>query len=296
MEGYILAFFYYVLICDTLKLVKYEGENMFQSIKYVLTENFSNVYRIYSIAKYEVLADIRDSRLGIFWNFASPTINVLTYWFVFGLVMNRKDVDEIAFFDWMIAGMVCWFFIRPCIVDGCNAIFQHSKMISKMKFPVSILPATVVLKELFNHACLMVIVFVIFTIQGIYPSVYWLGLIYYCFCAVCFSISITMCTSVLNMLARDTKKFVSSIMRLLLYMTPILWPLSRFDDIKWLQIIMKANPIYYVVAGYRDCFFYHLGFWPYRFRAMCFWAITITLFVIGSVLMHKFKAKFADLI
>ncbi|MDO4465956.1 MAG: ABC transporter permease [Bacillota bacterium] len=269
---------------------------MLKSIKYVLSENFSNLYRIYSISKYEVLADIRDTRLGIFWNFVSPTINILTYWFVFGIVMNRNDVDGIAFFDWMIAGMVCWFFIRPCIVDGCNAIFQHSKMISKMKFPVSILPATVVMKELFNHLCLMIVVFIIFMLQGIMPDVHWLGLLYYCFCAVCFCIALSMCTSVLNMLARDTKKFVSSIMRLLLYMTPILWPLSRFEEFKWIQYIMKANPIYYVVAGYRDCFFYHLGFWAYRYRALCFWAITLVLFVIGSVLMNKFKSKFADLI
>ena len=53
---------------------------MFTSVKYVLTENFQNLYRIYCIAKYELLADMRDSKFGIFWNFASPAIQVLTYW------------------------------------------------------------------------------------------------------------------------------------------------------------------------------------------------------------------------
>lgn len=269
---------------------------MFKSIQYVIKENFSNLYRIYSISKYELLADMRDTRLGIFWNFAGPAINILTYWFVFGFVMNRKDVDGIPFFNWMVAGMVCWFFIRPCIVDGCNAIFSQSKMISKMKFPVSILPATVVLKELFNHLCLMIVVVIIFIVQGYYPTIHWLGLIYYCFCGFILSWVVTLVLSVLNMIARDTKKFISSIMRLLLYLTPILWPLSRFDDYPWISYIMKANPIYYVVCGYRDCFFYHQGFWPYRYRAMCFWFIVVVLFAFGSLLMHKFKAKFADLI
>ena len=120
---------------------------MLKSIKYVLKENFTNLFRIYSISKYELLSDIRDSRLGIFWNFANPLIQILTYYFVFGLVMNRKDVDGIPFIQWMLAGMVVWFFINPCITQGANAIFSKTGVITKMKFPVSVLPATVVLKE-----------------------------------------------------------------------------------------------------------------------------------------------------
>ena len=130
---------------------------MFKAIKYVLNENFSNIYRIYSISKYEVLADMRDSKLGIFWNFANPAIQVLTYWFVFGYVFNRKSVDDIDFLSWMLGGMVVWFFISPCITNGCNAVFKKINIITRMKFPVSILPATVVFEELFNHLCLMVI-------------------------------------------------------------------------------------------------------------------------------------------
>lgn len=64
---------------------------MFKSMKYVLHENFTNLFRIYSISKYELVADMRDSKLGLFWNFANPVIQVLTYWFVFGLIMQKKS-------------------------------------------------------------------------------------------------------------------------------------------------------------------------------------------------------------
>ena len=52
---------------------------MFKSISYVIKENCSNFYRIFCIAKYELLSDMRDSKFGIFWNFASPAIQVFTY-------------------------------------------------------------------------------------------------------------------------------------------------------------------------------------------------------------------------
>ena len=67
---------------------------MFKSVQYVVKENFSNLYRIFCIAKYELLADMRDSKFGLFWNFASPAIQVLTYFLIFGLAWSRKPIKH----------------------------------------------------------------------------------------------------------------------------------------------------------------------------------------------------------
>lgn len=274
---------------------------MFKSMKYVLQENFSNLFRIYSIAKYELLADMRDSKLGLFWNFAHPLIQVLTYWFAFGILFERKGIKymgmQIPYLYWMLGGMCVWFFISPCITNGCNAVFSKSRVITKMKFPVSILPATVVMKELFNHLCIMSIVVLTLCYGGYYPSIHWFGILYYMMCGIVFSISLSMTTSVLNMIVRDTRKLVLACMRLLLYLTPILWNVNRLKGMpRIVQMIMKANPVYYVVQGYRDCFFYHRGFMYYRTSMIAFWIITVILFVFGSYMMYKFKHKFIDLI
>ena len=202
---------------------------MFKSIRYVLKENFTNLYRIYCISKYELLSDMRDSRLGVFWNFANPAIQIMTYYFVFGLIMNRKAVGKIPFIQWMLCGMVVWFFIA----------------------------------------------------------------------AICLTISLARITSVLNMLARDPRKLILACMRLLLYLTPILWPISRLHKYGWqmtVRYIMKANPIYYIVCGYRDCFLYHHGILFYWKQMLFFWVFVIVIFTIGSMMMYKFKHKFIDMI
>lgn len=72
---------------------------MLKSIKYVLKENFSNLFRIYSISKYELLSDMRDSRLGIFWNFANPAIQILTYYLFLGLLWIVKQLMEYHLFN-----------------------------------------------------------------------------------------------------------------------------------------------------------------------------------------------------
>ena len=270
---------------------------MFKSIAYVLKENFTNMHRIIAIAKYEVLADMRDSKLGLFWNFANPAIQVLTYWLVFGVIMTgRAEQDGIPYICWLLGGIVVWFYISPCITNGCNAIYEKRDIITKMKFPVSILPTTVVLKELFNHACLMLTVTVLFVVFGYYPNLHWLGLIYYSFCAVVFSVALSLTTSVLNMLARDTRKLILACMRLLLYLTPVLWSPSKLNAHPTLKFIMNFNPIHYVVQGYRDCFFYHEGLFNEPWTDIVFWCITIGLFMFGSKMMYKFRTRFIDMI
>jgi len=80
---------------------------MIKSIRYVVSENISNIYRIFLIAKYEILAENRDSKLGILWNVLNPLIQISTYWFVFGIgIRSGKPVDGIEFLDWLLAGMV----------------------------------------------------------------------------------------------------------------------------------------------------------------------------------------------
>ena len=272
---------------------------MFTSIKYVWTENIQNLYRIYCIAKYELLADMRDSKFGIFWNFASPAIQVLTYWLVFGIAWSKAPIEGVEYLPWLVVGYAAWWFIQPCIQSGCSAVFSKTSVITKMKFPVSVLPATICAKEFFNHLCMLVIAFVTLALCGYTPNMYWFGLFYYGFCAFIFAESVSLILSVLTMLWRDVRKLITSLMRMLMYFSPVIWECHFADSVPHhnvLNFIMKLNPIYYIVNGYRDSVFYGKVFWVHPALTAYFWCFTLVLFVIGCMLMYKFKRKFIDLI
>ncbi|MEG1474625.1 MAG: ABC transporter permease [Longicatena sp.] len=268
---------------------------MFKSISYVIKENISNIYRIFCIAKYELLGEMRDSKFGLFWNFASPAIQVATYYLVFGLGMSRGEQQGIPYLPWVVVGFCAWWFIQPCIVQGCSAIFSKTNVITKMKFPVSILPMTVCAKELFNHLCMLVIALVVLLLSGYYPNVYWLGIIYYAICALVLVESLALITSVLTMLWRDVKKLITSLMRMILYLSPVLWP-AHFDTLPILNFIMKLNPVYYIVQGYRDCIFFGKSIFAHPAMTLYFWVLIVVMFSLGCFLMYKFKTKFIDMI
>lgn len=268
-----------------------------KSIFFVLKENIVNFYRTIAIAKYELLADMRDTKLGFLWNFLNPIIQLFTFWIVFGIgIRGGQSVGSISFLPWMIVGMTVWFFISPCITQGVSCIYTKKNIIEKMKFPVSILPTTIVFKELFNHLCMLLLILGILIYRGHQPNIYWLGIFYYMVCAICFCIALNMITSVLNMFTRDVKKLVLACMRMLLYMTPILWTLDKLTlSHPALVYAMKLNPLYYIIEGYRGSIFFHDGFWNHPAQTTYFWVLVVVMFIIGSTLMYKFKSRFIDM-
>ena len=266
-----------------------------KSVIYVIKENLSNIYRIFCIAKYELLADMRDSKFGLFWNFASPAIQVITYWLVFGIGMQRKGYDGIPYLPWAIVGFAAWWYISPCITSGCSAVFSKQNVITKMKFPVSVLPATVCVKEFFNHLCMMAISIVMLFLFGYYPNIYWLWLLYYAFCAFMFVEALALVTSVLTMMWRDVKKLVTSLMRMLLYLSPVLWP-AAFKGYPFMTFVMKLNPVYYIVQGYRDSVFFYQTPLDHPAMTLYFWLVVVFLFFLGSSLMYHFKHKMVDML
>jgi len=268
-----------------------------KSILFVLKENLENLYRIKSITKYELKSDVRDTKLGFLWNILNPTIQIFTFWIVFGIgIRSGKDVGGIAFLPWMIVGMMVWFFVSPCITQGVGCIYAKRNIITKMKFPVSILPTTVVLKELINHLVMVGIIIILLLCLGFKPSIYWLGSLYYMFCAFCFCIALNTITSVLNMFTRDVAKLVKACMRMLLYLTPILWTLDKINQTHPLLAgLLKMNPLYYIVEGYRESFFYGIAFFEHPHLTLYFWIVTIGMYCLGSVLMYKFKSRFIDM-
>ena len=268
-----------------------------ESLLFVLRENIKNLYRIKSITKYELKSDVRDTKLGFLWNILSPAIQIFTFWIVFGIgIRSGQDVKGIPFLPWMIVGMIVWFFVSPCITQGVGCIYSKRNIITKMKFPVSILPTTVVLKELVNHLIMVGIIAVLLIVLGFMPNIYWLQIIYYMFCTFCFCISLNLITSVLNMFTRDISKLVKSLMRMLLYLTPILWTLDKVEAMyPMLALLLKLNPLYYVVEGYRQSIFYGIPFFQNMGLTLYFWGVTIAMYCVGSWLMYKFKSRFIDM-
>ena len=77
-------------------------------------------------------------------------------------------------------------------------------------------------------------------------------------------------------------------------MTPIMWNYEMVGP--QYQWILKLNPMYYIVQGYRDSFIEKVGFWHRFNQGIYFWIIAIGLFGVGTIIFKRLKVHFADVL
>ena len=79
-----------------------------------------------------------------------------------------------------------------------------------------------------------------------------------------------------------------------MWATPILWSIDSLDA-GWV-VILKLNPLVYIVNGYRSAIYEHEWFFQDFFSTMYFWIVTVILFGIGAAVFKRLKVHFADVL
>src|SRR5699024_5087811 len=256
-------------------------------------------YLISRLSLYEIKSKNKNNYLGMTWEIINPTIQLIIYWFVFSTIRAREPIEmngvEIPFFPWLLAGFFIWIFSYQSIIQGSNSIYTRLKMLSKMNFPMSVIPNYIIYTNLYIHIGLLILSIVVLNFMGFYISVYYVQLFYFLLSAYCLLFAISLITSTISTIIRDFHMLLNSVVRMLLYLSGVLWPLTLLSDFPLIENIMKLNPIYYLVEGYRASLFgtewYLITNWQYT---LFFWALVIVLFIIGSSLHVKFRRHFID--
>jgi teichoic acid transport system permease protein len=266
-----------------------------KAVSEILKEQFIYLNLIFRLAIYDIKGRYQEHYLGVAWQFLNPALRVCVYWFVFGLgIRGGQPVGEIPFFIWLLVGLIPWFFISPAIIQGSNSVYQKVSLVSKMKFPVSILPSVTIVSNLFNFLVLLFLLFVIVIIYGINPGLYLLQLPYYLLCLLTFLFAITLLFSTIATIFRDFQIMLQSGMRMMMYLLPIIWDMSKLPE--FFLNLLKLNPLYYLISGFRDTFFGRQWFFEDWVYMGYFWITTLLILYIGSLIHIRFRKQFVDYI
>lgn len=263
----------------------------------IFKEQFQNRKLIAALVKYELKTKYAGSTLGTVWLFLDPIIRISVFWFAFGLgIRGGGPVGDIPFIVWMQAGMIPWFYISATISQGATSIASKLSLASKMDFPLSIIPVYKILALLQTHFIILSLVFVLMFVyrisfEGFSP----LTLIYYIFSSTMFAFALSFVTSTLVSIVSDAKQVISHIVRLIFFMTPIMWTTERVSH-RWFHIVLNANPIYYLIRGYRDSFLYSNVNTINWGSTLYFWSVTLCLMLIGARFHLRFRKDFIDYI
>ncbi|MDU4912110.1 ABC transporter permease [Clostridium baratii] len=265
------------------------------NLVFVLKEHKENWYRIRRLAVYDFIAPLRDTYLGMIWIVLNPLLQISVYWIVFGMgIRNGRPVDGHPFLLWMLAGLIPWFYIGSAISGGALCIYNKSQMLTKMKFPSSIIPTYTTLTKLIETIPTIGILFIVYAFYGYKINLYSIQIIYYFFSVTILIIGLSLLNSALVMAIRDINRIITTIVRFLFYLTPILWVPSKGTS--FINVIIKLNPFTYIIDGIRESLLYNKSFIENINGTIYFWGFTIIIFLLGITVHMKLRNKFADMI
>ena len=261
-------------------------------------ELYDNRRLIWRLAKNDFKRRYAGSYMGAVWAMVQPVVTVVMYYIVFQVIMKQKaqmlgDGVEVPYLLFLTAGLVPWFYFSEALTYGMMALLEYEYLVKKVVFKISILPIIKIIAATFIHGFFVLVLLIIAALYGFYPSLYTLQVFYYSFCmfALVLAISYTTCSVVVYF--RDLQQIVAIGLQIGMWATPVLWNINSMGETA--QMLLKINPLVYVVEGYRSAIYGHQWFWEDFYSTMYFWIITIGLFVIGALVYKRLKVHFADI-
>lgn len=248
---------------------------------------------LWNLVKNDFRQTYLGSFFGIFWAFAQPMAMILILWFVFEVGFRVGPTDRgVPFILWLMSGMIPWFFFANSVSGGMMSVVSNAFLVKKICFRVSILPLVNITSALMIHLFFVLVLAVIFMVYGYSPTIYWLQLPFYILCVYFLVMGISWLLSSLIVFSKDVGQFVNILLQFGFWATPIFWSIKMVPE-KYLYLI-KLNPMFFIVDGYRDVFINHIWFWEKYRVTPYFMLTTVILFIAGAVIFKRLRPHFAD--
>lgn len=240
--------------------------------KIALTDIFAAVAR-YPVPGMLGWQDIRKryhrSFIGPFWLTIGMGVMIATIGIVFGMIFQSPKAEFLPF---LALGIIFWSFISSVITEGCVSFIAAGSIIRQLSMPLFVHIMRVLWRNSLILAHNIIIFPLVLIVMG--ERLTWLALLSIAGFLLLLAnlLWMALILSVLCTRYRDLSPIVKSILRVVFYLTPIIWMPSlvpeRAGD------YLKLNPFYHLLDIVRAPL---LGQWPDSLS----WNVTIIMAVVG---------------
>jgi lipopolysaccharide transport system permease protein len=254
--------------------------------------NFQELYQyrglLLSLTQRELKARYRNSVLGFLWTFLNPTLQMAVYTLVFSVFM-RQNIPSYTYF--MFVGLLPWIWFATSIGAGASAISDRRDLLTKVRFPAQVLPATVVVTNLCNYLLSLPLMLGLGLFQGQWPT--WHIVLFPVVLAtqLCLTLALAYILSALNVTFRDIQQIVANLLTMLFFATPVFY---RADGIPepFRQWAVLANPMAVMVTSYQAIFYEHRL--PDAGPLALWMVISLGLLWVAASLFERRREEFAE--
>jgi lipopolysaccharide transport system permease protein len=281
----------------TLRTIR--RENLLRAVGRAFTLPISTIARnrslIRTMVRRDILGRYRGSFGGVFWTILNPLLLMLTYFFVFALVLQTRfgaDPSRTHFALYFLAGMLPWLAFSEAAGRAPTVMLEHRSFVKKLVFAVETLPVNLVVSGLVTEIfALALFTLGLFLARGAVPaSVVWLPALIVP--QVLFTAGVCWFLGALGVFVRDLGQVIGFVLTLWFFLTPICYPEASLPA-GALPLLAK-NPMFVLVRGYRAIFLE--GQAPAWGSLWKLWIAAAAVFILGHAWFYKLRRSFADII
>ncbi|RYG86634.1 MAG: ABC transporter permease [Alphaproteobacteria bacterium] len=219
-----------------------------------LASAWRNRHLIVILTRREIVGRYNGSALGVLWSLVLPVMMLAVYTFVFSTIFkarwNAESNSRTEFALTLFAGLMVFNLFAECVSKAPQLISQNQNYVKKVVFPLEILPWISLGASFFHlvisYSVWQLLYVVLFGIPPATALLFPLVLIPF----VLFTMGLTWLLAALSVYLRDLVQVVSVMVTVLMFMSPIFYPVSALPASY--RILIGLNPLAFPIEFARD--------------------------------------------
>lgn len=200
---------------------------------------------IMAFSRAKLTAQYSQAKLGQLWQVATPLLNALVYYLIFGLILGtRKGMTQEVFIPFLVTGVFVFTFTQSSVMAGVRAISGNLGLVRALHFPRASLPISFSLQQLQQLLFSMIVLAVVAVAFGSYPGPSWLLIIPALMMQFLFNTGLAMIMARLGSKTPDLAQLMPFVMRTWMYASGVMFsiPVMLKDKPDWIANVLQYNP------------------------------------------------------
>jgi lipopolysaccharide transport system permease protein len=242
----------------------------------------------------DFVSTYKQTILGPLWFVIQPLLTTLTFTLLFGNIagLSTDGLPKILFY---LSGVTAWNYFSECLIATSDTFKTNSGLFGKVYFPRLAVPVSIVISNLIKFGIQLGLFlgfyfYFIATGAAIRPTRALALLPVLLLLMAALGLGSGIIVSSLTTRYRDLRYLVQFGIQLLMYSTPVIFPLSKLpEQYRW---IMLANPMTPIIETFRYAFL-GTGTFSWTYLGVTAGA-TLLILATGVLLFNRVEKTFMD--
>lgn len=244
--------------------------------------------------KRDFVAVYKQTILGPLWYIIQPILTTITFTIIFGNIakISTGGVPAVLFY---LSGITMWNYFSECLNKTSNTFISNASIFGKVYFPRLAVPVSIIISNLFAFIIqflffLLVLIYYSYNSQVIHinSTVILLPLLIVIMAGIGLGMGIII--SSMTTKYRDLRFLIAFGVQLLMYATPVIYPLSTLSPKQ--KSIILLNPLSSIIETFRYAF---TGIGEFSINNLLYsFLFMIFVLFIGVILFNKVEKTFMD--